>query len=497
MSQVTRIKTFGEIMRTRVIELVSGGPEQLRFQLVLWDGNEAKISPILETRSTSGFGLTIFEPPDIDSSILRAIRFPTSLRSYSSIGELFRLIFGLIQDYTALTERLCRLLAYCVFASWLADCTPIPICISIVGPESRQGRQLFRVLSCLFRRALPLGDVSLSDLSSLPSGLFPALFLEQRELSPQSEKVLYASRGRGTSILWKGRLVDLGWAKVIRSEEPLNNFKLGPGVIEIPVDPAPHSIPMLHPATEQKIADEIQPMLLMYRLNHIFSIAESRVDFPAFAPPVREVACCLAQCLPGMPDVQAEMTSLIEERNREVQLEFETNPISIVIVAMLSFCHQKTKFMRVAQVAAAVNAIFEQDGETLELSAKATGDKLKLIGLRTKRLDAQSRGLFLTEATRQLIHKAAWYYGITRSRDPQGCKDCKHFAKLEKERTKTSPPGKGPQPGVQPQEDQPKAFVQPSPDQAPPADQSQDREAPRETGSKDDRDQADKSKEGE
>src|ERR1700722_11085395 len=141
MSQVTRIKTFGEIMRTRVIELVSGGPEQLRFQLVLWDGNEAKISPILETRSTSGFGLTIFEPPDIDSSILRAIRFPTSLRSYSSIGELFRLIFGLIQDYTALTERLCRLLAYCVFASWLADCTPIPICISIVGPESRQGRQ--------------------------------------------------------------------------------------------------------------------------------------------------------------------------------------------------------------------------------------------------------------------------------------------------------------------------------------------------------------------
>ena len=494
MLPVTRIKTFGEIFPTQIIELVSGGPGLFSFQLVLWDGKEASIWSSLRKASPSGFGVTIFEPPEVDSNILRAIRFPTPPHAYSSISELFRLVAGLIQDYTALSEKLCRLLAYCVFASWLADCTPIPICISIVGPESSQGRQLFRVLSCLFRRALPLSDVSLSELCSLPSGLFPALFLEQRELSTQSEKVLYASHGRGTSILWKGRPVDLGWAKVIRCEEPLNNFSLGPAVIEIPVDPVPHSIPMLHPGTEQRIAGWFQPMLLMYRLMHIHRIADSRVDFPDFAPPVREVACCLAQCMPDIPDVQSEMTSLLEERNLQVQSEFETNPLSIVIEAMLSFCHKKVKSVRVAEVATAANAISEQDGETLELSAKAAGDKLKLLGLRTQRIDARSRGLFLTEATRQLIHKRAWDYGVTKTRDMQLCKDSKHFAKLEKERTKPTALGKGPQPSVQPQDDHLRPLVQPNTDQAQSVDQGQDIEAPRESGSNDKQDLVDKLK---
>jgi len=494
MPQVARIKTFGEILPTSVIELVSGGPALHSFQLVQWDGKEARISPNLEIKSTSGFGTTIFEPADIDSNILRAIRFPTLPRAYSSISKLFRLVGGLIQDYSAQSETICGLLAYCGFAGWFADCTPIPICISIVGPESRQCRQLFRVLSCLFRRALPLSDVSLSGLCSLPSGLFPALFLEQRELSAQAEKVLYASRGRGTSILWKGRLVDLGWAKVIRSEEPLSHLKLGPGVIEIRVDPSPRSVPMLHPGTEQRIADGIQPMLFMHRLEHLRSIAHSRVDFPEFAPPIREVACCLAQCMPDMPEVRSEITSLLMERNLQVQSECETNPFSIVIEAMLSLCHQTKKFVRVAEVAAAFNTISEQDGETPELSAKAAGDKLNTLGLITKRIDAKSRGLHLTEANRQLIHRLAWDYGVTKTRDMQRCEDCKQFAKLEKERIKHSAPGKGPQPSVQPQEDLQQPLVQPNPEQAPSVDQAKDIEAPREGGTKDHQDLGDKLK---
>jgi len=494
MLPVTRIKTFGEILPKQIIELVWGGGALRSFQLVLWDGKEALVFPNVQTTSTSSFGVTLFEPPDIDSNILRGIRFPTPPRAYSSISELFHQVAALIHDYTVLSEKLCRLLAYGVFASWLADCTPIPICISIVGPDSLQGRQLFRVLSFLFRRALPLSDVSLSGLCSLPSGLFPALFLEQRELSAQSEKVLYASRGRGTSILWKGRLVDLGWAKVIRSEEPLSKLKLGPGVIEIPVDPSPPSVPMLHPGTEQRIADWIQPMLLMYRLQHILSIADSSVDFPDFAPPVREVACCLAQCMPDMPEVQLEMSSLLEEQNLQVQSEFEINPISIVIEAMLSFCHQNKTFVRVAEVATAVNAISEQDGETLELSAKTAGNKLNPLGLITKRIDAKSRGLFLTEATRQLIHKLAWDYGVTKTRDMQGCKDCKHFAELEKGRAKSTAPGKDPQPSVPPQEDQPQPPVQPNAEQSPSVDQVQAFEAPRAIGTNDEQDIVDELK---
>jgi hypothetical protein len=497
MQREAHIKTFGEIFPASMIELVSCGPSQVRCQLLLWDGTKAHLvtSVRSEPAADSGFGATIFEPPEIDSTILRAIRFPTHAAPYSSSCELFVEVFGLIQEYTGLPEKLCRLLTYCVFASWFSDRTPIQICISIIGPESRQGWQLFRLLSCLFRRALPLSDANLSGLCSLPNGLFPALFLEQRELSTQSEKVLCALHGRDTFIPWRGRLVNLGWAKVIRSEEPLSNFALGVGAIEIPVDPGCCSFPMLDLWIQRKIANRFQPMLLMYRLNNMSRITNSLIDFPDFAPPVREVACCLTDCMPDMPDVQAEMTSLLEERNRQVQSECETDPNSIVLEAMLSFCHQENKkSVRVAEVASAVNAILEQDGELFELSAKAAGGKLKLLGLYTKRIDAKNRGLLLTDAARHLIHKLAWDCGVDETRDVQSCTYCKHFAKVEEESKQPFVPGKGLLLSVQPQGDQPQPVVQPNIGQPPSVDQGEDMRSPRWIENEDDQKLVDKLK---
>jgi hypothetical protein len=383
-----------------------------------------------------GFGTNVFAPPDIDSTILRAIRFPTHAAPYSSDCELFNEVCNLIAQYTELPDKLGRLLTYCVFASWFSDCTPISICVSIIGPESRQGWQLFRLLSCLFRRALPLSDVSLSGLCSLPTGLFPSLFLEQRELSTQSEKVLDALNAPDTFIPWKGRLVNLCWPKVIRSEEPLSHRTLGESAIEIPADTGCWSLQILDPHTQHEIANRLQPKLLMYRLNNFRRIAHSFVDFPDFVQPVREVACCLAACVPDMPEVRAEMICLLEDRNRQVQSDREIDPQLIVLQVMLSFCHQADrKSVRVAEVANAVNAILEQEGEMFELSPKAAGRKLELLGLNTKRIDAKGRGMLLTDARRQLIHKRAWDYGVAETRDTPRCEYCKHFAQLEQERT--------------------------------------------------------------
>ncbi|PYU22768.1 MAG: hypothetical protein DMG30_13805 [Acidobacteria bacterium] len=48
-----------------------------------------------------------------------------------------------------------------------------PICISIIGPESRQGWKLFRLLSCLFRRALRRRD-SVTGISQRASDILRA-----------------------------------------------------------------------------------------------------------------------------------------------------------------------------------------------------------------------------------------------------------------------------------------------------------------------------------
>jgi hypothetical protein len=468
------IKTFGEILPECMIELVSGGPSQTSLKLLLWDGTNSKILPrvSIEPLPDWGFSTNVFEPPDIDSSILRAIRFPTHAAPPSSQGELFVEVRNLIMQYTGLPDDLGRLLTYCVFASWFSDCTPISICVSIIGPESRQGWHLFRLLSCLFRRALVLSDVNLSGLCSLPTGLFPALFLEQHELSTQSEKVLHALNTRGTFIPWKGRLVNLCWPKVIRSERPLSNRALGERAIVIPVEPGWMLLPILDPQTQQDIANRLQPKLLRYRLINFRRIAKAIGDFPTLEEPLREVACCLSNCVPEMPGVQEEMASLFEERNRQVQSDCENDPNFIVVQAMLSFCHQAdTETVRVAEVASAVNVILEQEGEMLELSPKAVGGRLELLSLNTKRIDAKSRGMLLTDARRKLIHKRAWEYGVTETRDTQRCEYCKHFAQLEVERTQPYNPCKIFESLSQPEEAPSQPPVQPEISRGPLSDQ--------------------------
>ena len=497
MQSAPRVKTFGEILPDCMIELVSGGLSQTSFKLLLWDGTNAQIGSrvAIEPIPEWGFGTNVFEPPDIDSTILRAIRFPTHAAPYSSDCELFLEVFNLIEQYTDLPENLARLLTYCVFASWFSDCTPVSICVSIIGPESRQGCQLFRLLSCLFRRALPLSDANLPGLCSLPAGLFPALFLEQRELSTQSEKVLHASNARGTFIPWKGRLVNLCWPKVIRSEQRLSNRTLGESAIEIPADPGCCSLLLLDPQTQQDIANRLQPKLLMYRLKNFRRIGQSRVDFPNFVQPLREVAGCLANCVPDMPEVQTEMTSLLEERNRQVQSDCEIDPNLIVLQAMLSFCHQANRnSVRVAEVAGAVNAILEQEGEMFELSPKAVGGKLELLGLNTKRIDAKSRGMLLTDARRQLIHKRAWDCGVAEARNLQRCEYCQRCAQLEEERAQPFVPGRLIQRLAQPEGAPTQPLVQPSISPTPSSDPSEDFGSRHWIENKDDRDLVEKLK---
>jgi hypothetical protein len=145
-------RTFGEILPDQQIELVAGRTPQSGLQLLLWDGKKAQTAPNLalkyqsssETRSSD----LVFGPPEIDATLLRAIRFPTDALDYSSDPELFNEVNGLIKLYTDLPEKLCYLLTYFVFATWFSDCNSVPISVFIMGPESRQGSQLFRLLSC-------------------------------------------------------------------------------------------------------------------------------------------------------------------------------------------------------------------------------------------------------------------------------------------------------------------------------------------------------------
>src|SRR5271170_3268350 len=104
MEQQTHIETYGELAPQFIIELVASDAPDAGLKLLLWDGTQQHIqsSLALEAAPDSDFKARVFSPPEVNSTILRAIRFPTHAAPYGSSRELFEDVRALIAKYTGL-----------------------------------------------------------------------------------------------------------------------------------------------------------------------------------------------------------------------------------------------------------------------------------------------------------------------------------------------------------------------------------------------------------
>jgi hypothetical protein len=438
MEQLPQSETFGEVFAEFMIELVANDTSPKGVDLLCWDGTQAHIQSRVELIPALGskFKPRAFDSPDLDSSIRRAIRIPTHAAAYDSSRALFSDLCSLVIRFTDLPEKHVQLASHAILASWFSECTAVPIWLSIVGPRSSRGSQLFRLLSCLYRRPLVLGEMSLSRFYSLPMDLCPSLFIERYEYSREVDRFLRATNAQDAYVPRKGRLATLSGPRVICSEEPFYDSALGGGGIDIPITPAHQPLPILDKPNQQQIANDFQPKLLMYRLRNHRRVVESKYDVPEFLSPVRELARCLGACVPDEPELQRGIGSLLGELNEELEADRAIDLNAAVVEAMLCFCHGKARqFARVAEITNAVNAILERSGELLELKPRTIGYKLKALGLTTKRLDAAGRGMPLLRATRALIHRLARDYAVLAGRGNQECSDCEHVSQPEGDET--------------------------------------------------------------
>jgi hypothetical protein len=262
--------------------------------------------------------------------------------SFGSSRQLLDGICGVIKRFTGLADDYVLLAAHAVRASWFPEATDFPVTLVICGPPSPQGQRLFRVLSCLFRRALLLGEISLGSLCLLPMDFSPSLFIERYDHSPQLQKVIRATHTSGY-IPSKGKLVRTRCTTVICSEEPLNGVIPDWNAIEIPVTHTRVSLPLLNEDAQHNVAEEFQPKLLMYRLTNYAQVTNSTFDAAPLTSSVNELARCLGRCVVDDPDRQADIIRLLKERDEEVEEERSWDRRVTVLEALLSLCHKENK----------------------------------------------------------------------------------------------------------------------------------------------------------
>ena len=418
-------ETAGEVLDDgSILELVGDGVKTKQLRLLHWNGKTLDVSERIIHYGES------YSPARLDASLLKALRLPTRIMPFGSTRELFTAACNLLARFSDLPERVIQQIVYFLFADWLADRVWRAPFLSIVAPPTAPSGTLMRVLSLLCRRPLSLGDLGPAGFRKLPMWLMPTLLLDIPEPSRPLQRLLRASGARGMSVASEGRPVDLYCPKVVCSQEPLQDPSLLGLAIEVALPPTRRKLPVLDWETSEKVADEFQSKLLMYRLTNFRKVSAPPTDLSELASPTQDLARTLMACIVGDTELQSGVVSLLHEQDKEIEANRVAAVPSVVLEALLFACHDGDRpTVQVFELAEITNTILAKRNCALVVSPETVGWQLKSLGFRTEPISSLGKGLRLMDDIRARIHKLAHDYGVwsVRGGPMRLCSHCSAF----------------------------------------------------------------------
>jgi hypothetical protein len=404
------IETSGEVFSDGSSIALLRESESDGLTLLLTEGEKHRIASQVET------GGRAFVPPQLSPSMLRALTLPTNCVPYGSTSELFTSVRQAFADH-GFPEAVAVPASFFVLASWFAEILPAAPCLSITGsrPESIL---LLQLLACLVRHPLTLGEIGRSALCSLPLNLQLTLFSES------VLRLLSVSNRRDANILWKGELRNIFAAKALYQGEIPNAGLSGDDVLQVNVAPSMGRFPFLDPETQREIASKFQGRLLSYRLRNFQNVGKSEFDLPGFASGIRVLSRVLGAPIVGAPEIQADVASLLQNRQDEATAGCWVDLRCVAIEGALHHCHQGTEDrLYVGELTRTMGVILQGRGENKEVEPREIGGILRSLGLTLKR-DSRGFAIGLSDTTRRRIHELAREYQVAAVRD--GLSVCAH-----------------------------------------------------------------------
>lgn len=418
------IKTTGEIFQDgTMIEPVGENANPKSLNLLFWDGRHSTIDKRIFHDGR------IYEAAAIDPTILRAATLPTKSAPYGSVRQLLTAISALILRYSGFPERHVKVIGRFVLSSWFIDAIAAPR-ISIIGPDTLGGTQLFRLLNCLCRHAIALTEVSVEGIHSLPMQWQFTFLIRQPEFNIRLQRLLSAARRRNEFVPQNGRLVDFHCAVATYSElRGCCAQGLFPG-IEIPVWVSRRELPVFDDSAQQKICEAFQPQLLGYRLANYRNVCNSNFDTTELTAPMLELARALGACTPGDATLQGETVELLRGQDACIRSDKWTKPDIVIIEAILAFIHEgKMDCVYMGQIGEAAETILAGRGEYRKFDPKEVAARVRLFGLVTEPRNSKGVRLLFTQGVCRRVHELARDYDVPSvSNAHDKCKYCKSVA---------------------------------------------------------------------
>lgn len=402
------VETLGEARLRWLIDLIAGSTPEDRFNLLYWDGQKLVAGKTITWTAPDGSEQRVYQARKVDPSIGQAISLPKNVAPYESTADLLNALSDIIRRFSGFEDAEASLLGYAVLASWLIDFTQVPVSFAIIGPASPERRQLLRLLRCLLRRALVVGEASFAGISSLPMDISPTLLVERCEPTTPFLRFLEVTNSRDSHVIVKGRILNVYCSKVLFSDQSWSGTVAGWPLLEIFLPEFPGALPVLTLAERHRLATEFQPKLEMFRLKNFVLARDSAIDLPDIPPAARELARCLGACVADDKELQGQLADLLKKQFLSVQNQSEREVHLAVIEALLALAKDEERAsVGVAEITVRVNQILENNGELLVLSPRAVGSVLRTLGFSTQRLGAAGRGITLLNSVKQRVYELA------------------------------------------------------------------------------------------
>ncbi len=342
-----------------------------------------------------------YRPPELDAVLLRALRFPHNARSYGSARKLFSRILEIFEMHAGLSQPESALLAAWAASSWFPDCLSSPPMLLISGPEMGYAITVFRLLHCVCRRPLMLGDLNRTAFLAL-APLGATLLVNQPGLSPKIRALWSTSNFRGVHVFGSGRVNSVASSKAIFLGMTDAGDSDG---VHLALPPARHDVTPLDEQRESQIADELQPQLLDYRLRNLGRVRDftpRKLDSIFVSS---EVARNLAAGVLGEPKIVDSLVPLLQRLDHD-RIAQRGCDVDLAVIEVVWSPSHTDRELGISQLCERTNTLLRSRGEILEYSAGELGWKLRNFGFHRHR---NGRGMVLqfTTENRRLIHQWA------------------------------------------------------------------------------------------
>lgn len=350
-----------------------------------------------------------YRTPAMPSSVYHSMYLPTDVGSYASARGVYQAIYDVLKDCSFLSEQQCELLSFWSLATWFSDRLDFLPRLSISGPRFA-AELLFTLLKYVCHKAITVVGMSpLLVKQTAMEKLKPTLLIYQVKPSTSATELLDASDVPGRLIACAGELVQFCCPKAVYFGEKLDPKKTLNGLdIHLGRNAPVPERPYLSAAGIEKL----QNKLLAYRSFNL-----KRTDFlevpPGELQPQLDVfARRLGAVVVNDPALQHRLIEILKEQSEQVRAERASGIEGCVLQAVLGFAHGNEGEVYVGTIAAVAKQIGIDQGEPLSVSPERSGRALHRLGLYTRRLGSQGRGLVFDKATQLRVHQLSREYDV-------------------------------------------------------------------------------------